>query len=83
MIPVSRPPEGRERSCTAAACLRLHDIHGFKKIAKGRAMNQSLLFVVIGALAVVAVGASYLYYQERQGGVAIEINGHGVSIDGN
>jgi hypothetical protein len=30
-----------------------------------------------------AVGASYMYYQERKSGVDIKINEHGVTIDGN
>lgn len=46
-------------------------------------MNRNFLLIVIGALAVIAIGASYLYYQESQEGIAIEINGGGISIDGN
>lgn len=46
-------------------------------------MNRNLLLMVIGVLAVCAIGASYLYYQERQSGIDIEINEHGVTIDGN
>ncbi len=45
-------------------------------------MNRSFLMVVIVALAIVASVAGYLYYQERQSGVDIKIDGHGVSIDG-
>lgn len=46
-------------------------------------MSRNFLLLLIGALAVVAVGAGYLYYQERQSGIDIEINEHGVTIDGN
>ncbi len=46
-------------------------------------MSRNFLFVLIGALFVCAVGAGYLYYRERQSGIDIEINGHGVTIDGN
>lgn len=46
-------------------------------------MSRNFLFVLVGVLAVVAVGAGYLYYQERQSGVDIKINEHGVTIDGN
>jgi hypothetical protein len=42
-----------------------------------------MLYMVIGALAVVAVIAGYLYYQERQSGVDIKIDESGVTIDGN
>lgn len=45
-------------------------------------MNRSLLLIVIGVLAVVAAGAIYLYYQERQSGVDIRIDDKGVTIDG-
>ncbi|MBS0126262.1 hypothetical protein [Thetidibacter halocola] len=46
-------------------------------------MNRTSLLILIGVLAVCAVGAGYLYYQERQSGIDIEINEHGVTIDGN
>ncbi len=46
-------------------------------------MKQTFLLILIGALAVIAVGASYLYYQERQSGIDIRIDEQGVSIDGN
>jgi hypothetical protein len=38
---------------------------------------------VIGLLLVVAVGASYLYYQERQSGIDIQIDEQGIKIEGN
>lgn len=46
-------------------------------------MSRNFLLMVIAVLAVCAVGAGYLYYQERQSGIDIEINEHGVTIDGN
>ncbi|GGB55613.1 hypothetical protein GCM10011316_29580 [Roseibium aquae] len=46
-------------------------------------MNRTSLLILIAVLAVCAVGAGYLYYQERQSGIDIEINEHGVTIDGN
>lgn len=46
-------------------------------------MSRNLLLVLIGVLAVCLIGAGSLYYQERQSGVAIEINEQGVTIDGN
>ncbi|MHC5653348.1 hypothetical protein [Stappia sp.] len=45
-------------------------------------MNRNFLLILIGALAVLAVGASYMYYQERQSGIDIKINESGISIDG-
>ena len=46
-------------------------------------MSRNLLLMVIGVLAICAVWVGYLYYQERQSGIDIEINEHGVTIDGN
>ncbi|MFD1196654.1 hypothetical protein ACFQ3C_18480 [Seohaeicola saemankumensis] len=46
-------------------------------------MSRNSLFILIGALAICVLGASYLYYQERQKGIDIQIDGHGVSIKGN
>lgn len=46
-------------------------------------MSRNFLLVLIGFLAVCAVAVGYLYYQERQSGIDIEINEDGVSIDGN
>ncbi len=45
-------------------------------------MSRSFLFILIGVLALCAVWASYLYYQERQSGIDIRITDHGVTIDG-
>ena len=46
-------------------------------------MSRNSLFILIGVLAVCAVVASYLYYQERQSGIEIKIDEQGVSIEGN
>lgn len=46
-------------------------------------MSRNFLFVLIGVLVVCLIGAGYFYYQERQNGIDIEINEHGVTIEGN
>jgi hypothetical protein len=46
-------------------------------------MSRNLLRAVIGVLAVCLIGAGYLYYQDRQSGIDIEINEDGVTIEGN
>lgn len=46
-------------------------------------MNRNSLLLLIGLLFVVAVGASYLYYQERQSGIDIQIDEQGIKIEGN
>ena len=46
-------------------------------------MNRNILLVLIVVLAVAAAVAGYLYYQERQSGIDIDINEHGVTIEGN
>jgi predicted negative regulator of RcsB-dependent stress response len=45
-------------------------------------MNRNVLYLVIGALVVVAVVVGYLLYQERQntGGIDINVGNGGVSI---
>lgn len=45
-------------------------------------MSRSVLYLVIGALAVGAAVAGYLYYEESHGGIDIEIDKDGVTIDG-
>jgi len=45
-------------------------------------MSRNFLFLLVGVLAVVAAGASYMYYQERQSGIEIEIGKNGITIDG-
>jgi RsiW-degrading membrane proteinase PrsW (M82 family) len=46
-------------------------------------MSRNLLYLVIGALAVVAAVLSYQFYQERQKttGVEINIGERGISIE--
>lgn len=46
-------------------------------------MSRNFLLVLVGVLAVGAVGAGYLYYQERQSGIDIRIDEQGITIDGN
>lgn len=46
-------------------------------------MNRNVLYFVVGLLAVGVVVMGYLYYQERQSGISIEIGKQGVSIEGN
>jgi hypothetical protein len=55
-----------------------------KKESKGaRAMNRNILYLIIGALAVVSAGLVYYLYQDRQKTPGIEINldKKGVSIE--
>ncbi len=46
-------------------------------------MSRNMLYLVIGALAVVAVVLGYQVYRERQktAGVEINIGQHGISIE--
>lgn len=46
-------------------------------------MSRSVLYLFIGVLAAGVAVAGYLYYQESQGGIDIEINKEGVTIGGN
>lgn len=46
-------------------------------------MSRNMLLILIGVLVVIAAGASYLYYQERQSGVVIKIDERGITIDEN
>ena len=46
-------------------------------------MSRNLLLILLGVLAVSLIGASYLYYQQSQSGIDIEINEDGVTIEGN
>ncbi len=45
-------------------------------------MNRNSLLLLIAVLAVCAILAAYLFYQERQSRIDIEINEHGVRIGG-
>ncbi|MBS0123315.1 hypothetical protein [Thetidibacter halocola] len=46
-------------------------------------MSRNVLLILVGVLAICAIGAGYLYYQERQSGVEIQIDERGVTIEGN
>ncbi len=46
-------------------------------------MNRNMLYLVLGALVVGIAVLGYLYYDEQQSGVDIQIDESGVSIDGN
>ena len=59
---------------------------GIKRKARGkdsRTMNRNALYLIIGALAVVAVVLGYQFYQERQNttGVDISVGKSGISIE--
>ena len=57
--------------------------HGEAHNKDSRKMNRNILYLVIGALAVVAVVLGYQIYQERQktAGVEISIGERGISIE--
>lgn len=46
-------------------------------------MNRNALLLVIGVLAVGLMAVGYLYYQERQSGIDVKIDEHGITIEGN
>jgi hypothetical protein len=46
-------------------------------------MSRSVLILVIGLLTVGIIVVGYLYYQESQSGIEIEIGEQGVTIEGN
>jgi hypothetical protein len=46
-------------------------------------VSRPVLYIIILFLAIGAAVAGYLYYQESQSGIDIEIDKDGVSIDGN
>jgi hypothetical protein len=46
-------------------------------------MNRNTLYLLIGLLAVGLVVVGYMYYQESQSGVRINIGDKGISIEGN
>lgn len=51
--------------------------------ARRTTMSRGTLIGVIVVLAIVALVTSYLYYQERQTGIDIQIDEQGITIDGN
>lgn len=46
-------------------------------------MSRSILYIVVGLLVAGAGAAAFLYFQQGRGGIDIQINKDGVSIDGN
>ena len=46
-------------------------------------MDRKFLYLLVGLLGAGLIFVGYLYYQESQSGVSIEIGEGGVSIDGN
>lgn len=46
-------------------------------------MSRNTLYLVIGMLAAGVAVVGYLYYQESQTGIDIQIGDHGVTIEGN
>ncbi|MDG1116654.1 MAG: hypothetical protein P8N72_05970 [Flavimaricola sp.] len=46
-------------------------------------MSRNILLAVIAILAICTIGISYLFYQERQHGIEIQIGEQGLTIDGN
>ena len=46
-------------------------------------MTKNVLLVLIGALAVCSIVAIFIYDHKRQSGIEIQINEHGVRIEGN
>jgi hypothetical protein len=46
-------------------------------------MSNANMKLVILVLIVGIIGVSYLYYQKSQSGIAIKIDDHGLTIDGN
>ncbi|MEY3307543.1 MAG: hypothetical protein RLZZ413_1581 [Pseudomonadota bacterium] len=46
-------------------------------------MSRSALYLMIGLLVAGVVVIGYLYYQESQSGIDIEIGEQGITIEGN
>lgn len=47
-------------------------------------MNRNLLYLVVGALIVIVAVLGYRYYEDSQRtGIDIQLNGSGISIQGN
>lgn len=45
-------------------------------------MSRNMLYLMIGLLVTGVLVVGYLYYQESQSGVRIELGEHGVTIEG-
>lgn len=46
-------------------------------------MSRSMLYLVVGLLVAGILVVGYLYYQESQSGISIEIGEQGETMDGN
>ncbi len=46
-------------------------------------MPRNALYLILGALVVGIAVLGYLYYEEQQSGVSIQIDESGIEIDGN
>ena len=46
-------------------------------------MSRNILYLLIGLLAAGILVFGYLYYQESQSGIDIEIGDQGITIEGN
>lgn len=46
-------------------------------------MSRSMLYLLVGLLAAGILVVGYLYYQESQSGIDIEIGEQGITIEGN
>jgi len=46
-------------------------------------MSRNTLYLVIGLLIAAVLVAGFLYYQERNSGLRIEVGEHGIQVDGN
>ncbi|HQZ12585.1 MAG TPA: hypothetical protein PK286_06830 [Devosia sp.] len=47
-------------------------------------MSRSTLYIIIAALLVVVIGAGIYFYQESQKpGLAVKVDGNGISVQGN
>jgi predicted negative regulator of RcsB-dependent stress response len=46
-------------------------------------MSRNMLYLVIGLLVAGVLVVGYLYYQESQSGIDIEIGEQGITIEGN
>jgi hypothetical protein len=57
--------------------------HDFGQHERSNDMSRSMLFLLIGLLAAGILVVGYLYYQESQSGIDIEIDEQGISIEGN
>ncbi len=57
--------------------------HRHRNTKRNIVLSRNFLLVVIVALAIAAGVTGYLYYQESQTGIDIQIDDGGISIEGN